>query len=103
VNGEPLNWDWVYPYTECPLITDIVKYEETQKDKAGKCRYTLREQLTFILPEASLKPTKRRVKFPDEIYSETRNPWMKKYEWETKPRISLPWNPKYDLTSVEAL
>jgi 5'-3' exonuclease len=103
INGEPLNWDWVYPYTECPLITDIVEFEETLKDKAGKCRYTLREQLTFILPEASLKPTKRRVKFPDEIYSETRNPWMKRYDWETKPRISLPWNPKYDLTTVEAL
>lgn len=102
-NGEPLNWDWVYPYTECPLISDIVKFEETPKDKSGKCKYSLRDQLTFILPEASLKVTKRKGKFPDEIYTESRSPWMKKYEWETKGRISLPWNPKYDLTSVEPL
>jgi hypothetical protein len=25
---------------------------------------------------------------------------MKRHDWEMKPRISLPWNPEYDLTSV---
>ena len=101
--GTPLNWDWVYPYMEAPLITDIVEYEESPIPKAGKCKYTLRNQLCFILPEASLKKTRRRVMFPDEIYTESRNPWMKRHDWETKPRISLPWNPQYDLTHVEQL
>ena len=101
--GTPLNWDWVYPYPEAPLITDIVEYEESPIPKSGKCKYTLRNQLCFILPEASLKKTRRKVMFPDEIYTETRNPWMKKYDWETKPRISLPWNPQYELTRVELL
>lgn len=101
--GEPLNWDWVYPYAEAPLITDIVEYEESIPPKSGKCKYTLRNQLCFILPEESLKKTRRKVLFPDEIYTETRNPWMKRYDWETKPRISLPWNPSYELTHVELL
>ena len=99
----PLNWNWVYPYPEAPLITDILRYPESEAPKAGKCSYTLRHQLTFILPESSLKKTRRKQVYPDEIYSETRNPWMKKYDWETKPRISLPWNPQYELTHVEIL
>lgn len=100
INGYPLNWDWVYPYPEAPLINDIVEYEESTPPKAGKCKYTLRNQLTFILPEASLKKTRRKVVYPDESYTETRNLWMKKYDWEAKPRISLPWNPQYELTHV---
>ena len=102
-NGTPLNWDWVYPYAEAPLITDIVEYEESLPPKAGKCKFVLRNQLCFILPEASLKKTRRKVMFPDEIYTETRMPWMKRYDWETKPRISLPWNPQYELTHVTAI
>lgn len=101
--GTPLNWDWVYPYAEAPFITDIVEYEESLPPKAGKCKYTLRNQLCFILPEVSLKKTRRKVMFPDEIYTTTRNTWMKRFDWETKPRISLPWNPQYELTCVEIL
>ena len=101
--GEPLNWDWVYPYAEAPLITDIAEYEESDIPKCGKCKYTLKHQLSFILPEVSLKKTRRKVMFPDEVYTQTRNPWMKRYDWETKPRISLPWNPQYELTHVELL
>jgi 5'-3' exonuclease len=100
-NGKPLNWDWVYPYPDAPLITDIAEYEEVESPKEGKCKFALKNQLSFILPEASLKKTRRKIMFPDEIYSETRNTWMKKYDWEMKPRISLPWNPVYNLTSVE--
>lgn len=103
VNATPLNWTWVYPYPEAPLVTDIVKYSESEPPKSGTCKYTLRHQLTFILPEVSLKKTRRKQVYPDEIYSETRNPWMKKYDWETKPRISLPWNPQFELTHVEPL
>jgi 5'-3' exonuclease len=101
--GEPLNWDWVYPYADAPLVDDIANYEESPPPKAGKCKYTLRNQLAFILPEASLKKTRRKVMFPDEIYKETRHPWMKRHDWEMKPRISLPWNPVYELTHVEPL
>lgn len=102
-NASPLNWTWVYPYPEAPLITDILQYPESEAPTSGKCKYSVRHQLTFILPESSLKKTRRKQVFPDEIYSETRNPWMKRYEWETKPRISLPWNPQYELTHVESL
>lgn len=103
LNAKPLNWNWVYPYPDAPLITDILKFPESEAPKTGTCKYTLRHQLTFILPEESLKKTRRKVVYPDEMYSETRNPWMKKYEWEAKPRISLPWNPQYELTHVELL
>lgn len=102
-NAVPLNWTWVYPYPEAPLITDIVKFTEFEAPKSGTCKYTLRHQLTFILPEESLKKTRRKKVYPDELYVETRNPWMKRYEWETKPRISLPWNPQYELTHVTQL
>jgi 5'-3' exonuclease len=103
LNAKPLNWNWVYPYPDAPLIIDILKFPETEAPKSGQCKYTLRHQLTFILPEESLKKTRRKVVYPNEMYTETRNPWMKKYEWEAKPRISLPWNPQYELTHVELL
>jgi 5'-3' exonuclease len=102
-NNEPLNWNWVYPYSDAPLISDIVRFEEPKKTKSSKCRFTTKHQLTFILPENSLKQTGKKVAYPDEMYSETRHPWMKRHDWEMKPRISLPWNPQYDLTHVEAL
>jgi 5'-3' exonuclease len=103
MKGTPLNWTWVYPYSEAPLIKDIVDYEESVAPKAGTCKYTLRNQLCFILPEVSLKKTRRKLMFPDEMYTETRAPWMKRYDWETKPRISLPWNPQFELTHVEPI
>lgn len=101
--NEPLNWNWVYPYPDAPLISDIVKFEEPKKMKESKCRFTTKHQLCFILPEVSLKQTGKKVAYPNEMYSETRHPWMKRHEWEMKPRISLPWNPQYDLTHVEEL
>jgi 5'-3' exonuclease len=102
-NNEPLNWNWVYPYPDAPLISDIVKFEEAKKTKPSKCRFTTKHQLSFILPENSLKQTGKKTVYPDETYTETRHPWMKRHDWEMKPRISLPWNPQYDLTHVEAL
>lgn len=102
-HGSPLNWNWVYPYPEAPLITDIVKFEEPKKMRESKCRFTTKHQLSFILPANALQQAERKVVYPDEIYTETRHPWMKKHEWETKPRISLPWNPQYDLTHVEKM
>lgn len=100
VNNKPLNWYWVYPYSEAPFITDILKYNEAKPMRESKCTYTVKKQLSFILPAYSMnvKPS-----YPDEIYTQTRHPWMKKYDWETKPFISLPWNPKYELTTVQKL
>lgn len=98
--GEPLNWFWVYPYGDAPLISDIVSYDETTKIEKRKLNFNVTKQLQFILPIESLRKAKRRVMFPDELHKETRNPWMKRHDWEMKPRISLPWNPYYDLTTV---
>lgn len=98
--GEPLNWFWVYPYADAPLISDIVEYPETTKIEKRKLNFSVTKQLQFILPASSLRTAKRRVLFPDELHKETRSPWMKRHDWEMKPRISLPWNPHYELTSV---
>jgi 5'-3' exonuclease len=97
--SSPINWHWYYPYADAPLITDIVKYAETRIE-SGRLNFTVADQLHFIMPSASLRKTRRKVKYADEIHDETRNPWMKRHDWEMKPRISLPWNPISELTSV---
>lgn len=103
IESSPLNWGWVYPYADAPLVSDIVKYTETGIQK-GKLNFKLTDQLHFIMPASSLKKTRRRVKYPDEMHDETsRNPWMKRHGWEMKPRISLPWHPNDSLTSVAPL
>ena len=101
--GEPLNWYWVYPYADAPLISDIVAYDEYQKLDHKHLTFGVTRQLQFIMPNTSLRTAKRRVLYSDEIHSETRNPWMKRHDWEMKPRISLPWNPEYALTTVSKL
>jgi len=93
------NWNWVYPYPDAPLLEDIVQVYETCLDQ-GDLEYTITNQLQFILPSNSLRRAKRRPIYPDEYYSETREPWMKRHDWEVKPRMSTPWNPTYPLTSV---
>jgi 5'-3' exonuclease len=100
--NEICNWNWVYPYPEAPLLQDIVQFYETELSPS-ELSYKVNDQLQVILPSKSLHAAKRRVKYPDEHYSETREPWMKKYEWEMKPRISIPWNPNASLTSVSPL
>lgn len=101
--GLPINWNWVYPYADAPLLTDIVQYPETETIESSPLEFTVTQQLQFIMPQSSLRKAKRRVLFSDELHSETRNPWMKRHDWEMKPRISLPWNPIYDLTKVVPL
>lgn len=100
--NSPLNWDWVYPYPDAPLITSIMKHPETSIQK-GEKTFGVAQQLQFILPSRSIRTAKKLMKFPDEIYTETRHPWMKRHEWEMKPRISLPWNPTLHLTEVSPL
>ena len=94
-----LNWDWVYPYPDAPLVADILNYDETEIE-SGELNYTITKQLQFILPTKSLRTAKRLVMFPNEFHTETRNPWMKRHDWEMDPRISLPWNPSQSLTSI---
>jgi len=86
----PKNWDWYYSYPESPLIQDIIYFSETILEESN-LSYTIKNQLQFILPSKTLHLIGRRIKFHDEFYIETREPWLKRYDWETKPRISLPW------------
>ena len=99
-NGMPTNWSWYYPYPEAPLITDIMKYDESDEVQTSELNYSITNQLQFILPSKSLREAKKIRIFKDEVYSETRAPWLKRHEWESDPHISLPWNPTYALTSV---
>jgi len=102
ITSEVLDWSWVYPYADAPLIQNIVEVYETGIN-AKDLGYNITNQLQFILPNKSLRSSKRRVLFTDEFYEETREPWMKRFDWEMKPRISLPWNPTCALTSVSPL
>lgn len=98
----PLSWDWVYPYPEAPLISTLLKHDETQC-KSGQRTFSVTQQLQFILPRASLRTAKKLARFPDEPYTATRNPWMKRHDWECDPRISLPWHPTLNLTEIARL
>jgi len=84
------NWEWYYPYPDAPLLQDIILYDESQCPKE-ELKFKIKDQLQFILPSETLKIIGRRQKFHDELYTETREPWLKKFDWEMKPRISLPW------------
>jgi hypothetical protein len=97
--NEVLDWGWVYPYPDAPLIQSIVELYETDISPSP-LNYKVTNQLQIILPSKSLHMAKRRGIYPDEFYEETRETWMKKYDWEMKPRISIPWNPISSLTSV---
>jgi 5'-3' exonuclease len=101
--SSPPNWDWYYPYSDAPLITDIVKFPQSLILDRKPLNFKILNQLQFILPKTSLRKAKKLVKFPDETYTDTRNPWMKRFDWEMKPRISLPWNPTHSLTSISPL
>jgi len=101
--NEVLDWNWHYPYVDAPLIEDILKYDETLFDTRTELTFTIAQQLAFILPSKSLRIAKRKVVYPNEIYTETRELWLKNHDWEAEPRISLPWHPSEHLTSVAPL
>jgi 5'-3' exonuclease len=94
--NEVLDWDWVYPYADAPLVQDLTEFYETQPTKT-ELKFNIRNQLQFILPSKSLRKAKRRVLYQDEFYSETRLQWMKRHDWEVKPYMSLPWT---NVTSI---
>lgn len=93
--SEVLDWHWVYPYAEAPLMETLNAYARpTEFDwEHPTPEYTLQDQLQFILPTRSLGEIPS--KYVDELYveeTETRHPWMKRYAWECDPWVSLPWN-----------
>jgi 5'-3' exonuclease len=97
--SEVLDWEWVYPYPEAPLLTTIEDFERPKDFTWGApCpTMTVDEQLQFILPERSLPGP---PKYPDELYdeeTESRHPWLRRFAWECDPYVSLP---RGDLTSV---
>jgi 5'-3' exonuclease len=93
-NNAP-DWNYVYSFPDAPLVLQILRFpEESPKFVKSVPNFTITKQLQFILPSASLRTAKKRVLFPDELYDETtetmHTPWMRKFAWESDPRISLP-------------
>jgi 5'-3' exonuclease len=102
--NDVLDWNWHYPYPDAPLVADIVQHDEYDWTKISTPpTFGIADQLAFILPASSLRVAKRRVVYPTETYDQTRELWLKKFDWEAEPRISLPWNPEFALTSVSEL
>jgi len=94
MNNETTDWNYVYSFPEAPLVCQILRYTEPESQDifVEEPQYTVTKQLQFILPMASLRTAKKRVCYSDEIYDAPgRIPWMRKYEWEVDPRISLPF------------
>jgi len=102
--SEVPDWCWFYPYAEAPLLQTLAEYDQPEiKWEHPTPPFHVGQQLQFILPSASLRKARRRVKFVDEMYDEekdTRHPWMRRYTWETDPYVSLPWDPARPFTSV---
>ncbi len=103
--SEVLDWWWVYPYAEAPLLQTLEKYERPMRFEwtAPTPTLTVEDQLRFILPEASLKATGLSPMYPDELYDEAtegRHPWMRRFAWECDPWVSLPLS---QLTSVSEI
>ena len=96
--SEVLDWNWVYPYPEAPLLSTLEDYDNPQSFTwdAPHPTLTVEQQLQFILPEASLKNAGGIPLWTDELYdeeTETRHPWMRKFAWENDPWVSLPLGP----------
>jgi len=100
--SEILDWEWVYPYPEAPLLSTLEDYERPSEFdwKNPSPTITVEQQLQFILPEHSLCKTGVPVKYTDELYdeeTENRHPWLRRFAWECDPYVSLPHG---ELTSV---
>lgn len=112
LENTPPDWEWFYPYPDAPLLSmfnrsispSIHNDDEDAFGFSSKITFSTLNQLQFILPSSSIRKNKKRVLFPDEYYSEEtemRIPWMKRYNWECRPRISLPWHPSEKETKIE--
>jgi hypothetical protein len=101
--NEVPDWTWHYPYPDAPLVSQLSVYHEPTFN-TDPPTFGVVQQLQFILPMTSLRTTKKRVLYPNEMYNEEtdmRFPWMRRYAWESKPRISLPWSPSGTETKIE--
>ncbi len=93
--SEVLDWMWVYPYPEAPLLQTLEDFERPSSftwDHPTPV-LTVNDQLRFILPEASLRSAGLEPVVPDELYdeaTETRHPWLRRFAWEADPYVSLP-------------
>lgn len=93
--SDVLDWMWVYPYPEAPLLQTIEDFERPSSftwDHPTPT-FTVEDQLRFILPEASLRAAGLDPVNPDELYdeaTETRHPWLRRFAWEADPYVSLP-------------
>jgi 5'-3' exonuclease len=93
--SEVLDWNWVYPYPEAPLLATLEEYDAPESFvwDAPQPTMTVEEQLQFILPEASLATAGGTPAWADELYdeeTETRVPWLRRFAWEADPWVSLP-------------
>lgn len=100
--SEVLDWEWVYPYPEAPLLQTLSEFDQPTSFtwEAPTPRMTVEDQLRFILPSHSLQQTGLTPVYDDELYDEEcdmRHPWMKRFQWECDPYISCPHG---QLTSV---
>jgi 5'-3' exonuclease len=100
--SEVLDWMWVYPYPEAPLLSTLAEFPclPSYSWDHPTPPLSVSDQLRFILPTSSLAATGLTPLYPDELYdeaTETRHPWMRRFAWECDPWVSLPMGP---LTSV---
>lgn len=111
LENNPPDWEWHYPYPDAPLLSMFNFHESPSihnEDDVfhfnSNITFSTINQLQFILPSSSLRKNKKRVAFHDEFYdeeTEMRIGWMKRYNWECRPRISLPWHPSEKETRIE--
>ena len=103
--NECLDWNWVYPRSEAPLVSQLLRYPEIAPTwTAQPPIFDEKRQLQFILPRASLKQTGYLPRFHDEFYNEekdTRIPWMRSYTWESEPLMSVPSGEMTDVQSFQ--
>ena len=93
--SEVLDWCWVYPYPEAPLVATLYDFDKEMEFpwEFPEPPYGLDDHLRWILPEASLRRAGLEPRYPDELYdeaTETRVPWMRRYAWEADPWVSMP-------------
>jgi 5'-3' exonuclease len=103
--SEVLDWTWVYPYPEAPLVSTLADYDRPESFvwEHPEPPFSVTDQLQFILPASSLTEAGLTPKYPDELYDEatqTRHPFMKRFAWECDPWVSLPLGP---LTAVSEI
>jgi 5'-3' exonuclease len=103
--SEVLDWNWVYPYPEAPLLMTLNAYDFVDDFTwdSPEPTLTIEDQLRFILPSVNLRRTELEPLYEDELYDEekeTRYPWMRRFAWECDPYISLP---RGTLTSVSEI